>query len=83
MNCIALALPQTAVELFGDINTGYRAPEALVRSYPQTVAITLELDNEEWIVSAVMLIVGHHLSPHRHQLGLLLGKGIVLVVSIE
>src|ERR1700722_19767714 len=70
---IAITLSQLAIEAFGDIDTGCRAPKALIRRHPQTPrpsrAVSLELDDKEWIYQ--VLTVGCHLIPHRAKLSLL------------
>jgi hypothetical protein len=66
LDCIALAIPDLAVKPLGNVNTGYRGAQALIRRHPHTGGsgrtITPELENEERIQKS--LIIGHHLTPH-------------------
>ncbi len=76
-------MTQLAATAFGNVDTGHGTTEAFVRRHPHTAAVSLTFDDEEWVEQALDLIGRHYLISHGSQLGLLLRKCPVAVVSTE
>ena len=65
LDILALATIQLVVECFRNIDTGRLPPKTLIRRHPHTFAIALELDDEERIDPALVLVGRFHICPWR------------------